>query len=82
MRSNAGMANIEEDVDVALRACLRPQLTLWLGLASLGFATILLKFISGAETISNPSSCTKSKLMLQLRAYSERTVTAVCLTYQ
>ena len=33
MRSIAGMANRQGDVRLALRASLRPQLTLWLGLA-------------------------------------------------
>ena len=34
MRSIAGMANRQGDVRLALRASLRPQLTLWLGLAT------------------------------------------------
>jgi len=32
LRSIAGMANRQGDVRLALRASLRPQLTLWLGL--------------------------------------------------
>jgi len=36
LRSIAGMANRQGDVRLALRASLRPQLTLWLGLAWLG----------------------------------------------
>ena len=38
MRSNAGMAN-RRGRRLALRASLRPQLTLWLGLAWLGLDT-------------------------------------------
>ena len=38
MRSNAGMANTQGDVDLRFAQVSNPQLTLWLGLAWLGLA--------------------------------------------
>ena len=71
MRSNAGMANRQGDVDLRFAQVSAPQLTLWLGLAWLGLAWLGC-LCTSQQTLNQPNAgpiqwaifCWRSSLIL------------------